>query len=137
MGSTIHNARVALNQAYAPLRDRILAHYANLALVGRGPVYCTTRRGLDEWNVPRRLGQWHTWTGGHSDRVLKVAPELAPTVRAIEALLRRRDPEHIKEQYTKEHPTPFRRGDNFRRRNPKKQVNPGEWPPRYKNHSYW
>jgi hypothetical protein len=124
MVSTVDAARSALNLRYAPMRKRILDHYATLALVGAEP------RGKAA-TVPRKLGHWVRGPGGHSGRVLAACPELAPTVGVIERLLDQRDPDLI----TRAH-TPLNPGHNFRR-NPGKdrtrlQLNPGEWPPRYK-----
>lgn len=121
MGSTIHVARAALNNQYVPLRQRILDHYQQLALVG-----CAPSGKLP----PPKLGYWDAGSNGHSEGTLAASPELAPIVRAIEALLQQRDPARIKAQHV-----PLRRGDNFRRKSgkPKVQTNPGEWPPVYKS----
>ena len=124
MASTLRAERGRLHEEYVRLRLKILYHYSLLDLVGRVPA--STQRNPSK-RPPPKLGHWDPGSNGHSEHVLAACPELEPAVRAIEALLKQRDPNYIKARHT-----PLRRADNFRRRSPKSQLNPGEWPPKYK-----
>jgi hypothetical protein len=120
MTSTLAAERNKLNDEYAHLRVKIFDYYRIVGLVGDAP-------GAREHEIPRKLGHW---TARHSEMVRAVNTALWSTVDHIEALQMRRDPRRIKAQHI-----PLRRGDNFRRkRDPatRVQLNPGEWPPRYK-----
>jgi hypothetical protein len=120
MASTVNAARRALHEQYVRLRLKIFDHYGRLALVGSLP-------GAAAQRLPPKLGHW---TERHSALVRAVSVELEPIVAQIERLRAGRDPERIKAQHT-----PLRRGDNFRRKRsdrPKVQLNPGEWPPKWR-----
>jgi hypothetical protein len=121
MTSTLKSERGKGHAEYIKLRLKILDHYGLLPLVGR-------EAGARAHKLPPKLGHWDPGSNGHSERVLDACPELESVVRAIEELLKKRSPDYIKA-----HHVGMRRGDNFRRRgNPKNQINPGEWPPKYK-----
>lgn len=119
MATVVSAERSKLHDEYVRLRSKILDYYRTLALVGLAP-------GAAEHKLPPKLGHW---TDRHSALVRAVSGDLHPTVQRIEQLRAWRDPSRISAQST-----PLRRGDNFRRRSgkPKVQLNPGEWPPRYK-----
>jgi len=125
MASTVDVSRAARHEEYVRLRLKIFAYYDVLALVGASP-------GAKAHKLPPKLGHW-SWR--HSELVREVGGDpLLHIVQRIESLLEQRKPSYIKARHT-----PLRRGDNFRRKNsggkprePRVQLNPGEWPPRYK-----
>ena len=131
MASTVAVERGKRQKEYVGLRLKILEQYSLLELVRQVPA--ATQRNPAK-RPPPKLGHWDPGSNGHSERVLTDFPELAPIVQRIESLLEQRRPSYIKARHT-----PLRRGDNFRRKNsggkprePRVQLNPGEWPPRYK-----
>jgi hypothetical protein len=120
MSSIVSEERSKLHNEYARLRTSILHYYLTLALVGAAP-------GAAEHKLPPKLGHW---TLRHSAMVGAVSQDLIPIVLRIETLRAWRDPTRIKSQRA-----PQNRGHNFRRNNARRtkvQLNPGEWPPRYK-----
>jgi hypothetical protein len=120
MATVLKVERGKRQEEYARLRVRIFDYYHILALVGGAP-------GAQEHKLPPKLGHW---SERHSTLVRAVDERLWPTVRRIEELRAQRDPSRIKAQHAW-----LRRGDNFRRKGkgkPKEQLNPGEWPPKYK-----
>ena len=120
MSTIVSEERTKLHNEYARLRVQILDHYRALALVGAAP-------GAAEHKLPPKLGHW---SARHSALVRAVSEDLAPTVQRIEELRAWRDPARIKALRA-----PMDRGLNFTRKRParpKVQLNPGEWPPRYK-----
>jgi hypothetical protein len=120
MPTVLKAERGKLQEEYTRLRARIFDYYHLLALIGGAP-------GARERKLPPKLGYW---TSRHSELVRAVDERIHPTVQHIEKLLTQRDPARIKAQHTW-----LRRGDNFRRKGKgkmKAQINPGEWPPRYK-----
>jgi hypothetical protein len=121
MASTLKVERGKLQAEYARLRAKILDYYYHIMpLIGPAP-------GIEERRLPPKLGHWNE---RHSDIVRTVAPHLSWIVQRIEELLERRAKAYIQARHA-----PLRRGDNFRRKGkgtPKGQLNPGEWPPRYR-----
>ncbi len=119
MSTIVSAERSKLHNEYAQLRVKILDYYLALALVGRAP-------GAAEHKLPPRLGHW---TARHSALVRAVSEDLAPIVQRIEELRAWRDPTRIKAQRP-----PMNPGHNFKRRGGRgqPQLNPGEWPPRYR-----
>jgi hypothetical protein len=120
MATTLKVERGKLQAEYTRLRAELFDYYRILTLVGSDP-------GVEARRLPPKLGHWNAT---HSSIVKTVTPDLAWIVQRIEELLQRRSKSYIQARHT-----PMRRGDNFRRAGkgkPKVQVNPGEWPPRYK-----
>lgn len=120
MATTLKVERGKLQAEYARLRAKLFDYYHVLPLIGPDP-------GEGARRLPPKLGHWNE---RHSAIVRTVTPDLAWVVQRIEDLLQRRAKSYIRARHT-----PMRRGDNFRRAGkgkPKVQVNPGEWPPRYK-----
>lgn len=120
MGSIVNTEYIRLNTEYAELRARIVHHYEDaLALVGASV-------HKSAYNLPKRLGNWRP---EHADLVRSYCPELGWLVQRIERLVERREPGRIKAQHIASN-----RAANFRHRgsSSKAQLNPGEWPPRYK-----
>jgi hypothetical protein len=110
MATTLKVERGKLQAEYTRLRVKLFEYYHILIL-----------------RLPPKLGHWNAT---HSSIVRTETPDLAWVVQRIEELLQRRSKSYIQARHI-----PMRRGDNFRRAGkgkPKVQVNPGEWPPRYK-----
>jgi hypothetical protein len=121
MVSTVASARSALNDRYVRLRERILQHYRTvLDLTGRSVDAKT-------YKLPPRLGHWNE---GHSARVLAACPEMAGTVRAIEAMRAQRDRDLIAAKHIKRKPG----GRRVFIHADRQQLNPGYWPPIYKKY---
>jgi hypothetical protein len=117
MVTKVHAEQTVLHNQYAELRVRILKHYDALSLVGQAVDAKT-------YKLPPRLGHWGPQ---HSARVRAACPEMESVVRSIEALIAQRDPAIIAAKYG-----PQKRGGWRRARANRVQLNPGEWPPRYK-----
>jgi hypothetical protein len=117
MVSTVAAERSKLQKQYPELRLQILDYFNTLPLVGRGVSGST-------YKLPTKLGHWGSL---HSAKVRKAAPELEHIVRQIEALLASRAAEAIVAKHVRRKPGGKRKRDRER-----VQLNPGEWPPRYR-----
>jgi hypothetical protein len=119
MVTRVHAEQTKLHDQYAALRSSILNHYALLPLVGR-------EAAAKAYKIPPKLGHWGPQ---HSERVRATCPEAESAVCAIEALIAQRSPAAI----LAKHGHPRRGGRRTRGSGAAKvQLNPGEWPPRYK-----
>jgi hypothetical protein len=97
MASTVNVERSRLQNAYAPLRVKILDHYLTVAQLAGIDV------GEKAHRLPPKLGHWQ-YT--HSLLVHSACPELAHLVDEIEALSVQRDRKYIKGQHKKQKPGP-------------------------------